>query len=98
MVDFGYLIVLWISAFVSTNIGDVFLLIVFFSNSMKFPKCQVVIGQYIGIGLLIATNILASFISLVIPSFLISFIGFIPMIIGIIKLIEYYKKEKEPVF
>jgi cadmium resistance protein CadD (predicted permease) len=52
MVDFGYLIVLGISAFVSTNIDDIFLLIVFFSNSLKFSKYQVVIGQYIGIGLL----------------------------------------------
>ena len=61
MVDFGYLIVLGISAFVSTNIDDIFLLIVFFSNSLKFSKYQVVIGQYIGIGLLIAISIIAFF-------------------------------------
>ena len=95
MVDFGYLIVLGISAFVSTNIDDIFLLIVFFSNSLKFSKYQVVIGQYIGIGLLIAISIIASFISLVIPSFLIGFMGLIPMVIGIKKLTEYYKKKKE---
>jgi cadmium resistance protein CadD (predicted permease) len=96
MVDFGYLIVIGISAFVSTNIDDIFLLIVFFSNSLKFPKYHVVIGQYIGIGLLIAISIIASFISLVIPSFLIGFMGIIPIIIGIKKLIENYKKKKEP--
>ena len=95
MVDIGYLIVLGISAFVSTNIDDIFLLIIFFSNSLKFPKYQVVIGQYIGIGLLIAISIIASFISLVIPSFLIGFMGLIPIIIGIKKLTEYYKKKKE---
>jgi cadmium resistance protein CadD (predicted permease) len=96
MVDFGYLIVIGISAFVSTNIDDIFLLIVFFSNSLKFPKYHVVIGQYIGIGLLIAISIIASFISLVIPSFFIGFMGIIPIIIGIKKLIENYKKKKEP--
>jgi hypothetical protein len=53
LVDFGYLIVLDISAFVSTNIDDIFLLIMFFSNYLKFLPYQVVIGQYIGIGLLI---------------------------------------------
>jgi len=53
LVDFGYLIVLGISAFVSTNIDDIFLLIMFFSNYLKFLPYQVVIGQYIGIGLLI---------------------------------------------
>ena len=95
MVDFGYLLVLGISAFISTNIDDIFLLIVFFSNSLKFSKYQVVIGQYIGIGLLIAISIIASFISLVIPSFLIGFMGLIPITIGIKKLRVYYKKKKE---
>ena len=56
LVDFGYLIVLDISAFVSTNIDDIFLLIMFFSNYLKFLPYQVVIGQYIGIGLLIAIS------------------------------------------
>ena len=95
MADFGYLIVLGISAFVSTNIDDIFLLIVFFSNSLKFPSYQVVIGQYFGIGLLIAISIIASFISLVIPSFIIGFMGIIPIIIGIKKLIDYYKNKNE---
>jgi cadmium resistance protein CadD (predicted permease) len=54
MVDFGYWIVLGISAFVSTNIDDIFLLIVFFSNSLKYSKYQVEIGRYIGIELIIA--------------------------------------------
>ena len=96
MTDFGYLIFLGITAFVSTNIDDIFLLILFFSNSLKFPSYQVVIGQYIGIGLLVAISIIISFISLVIPAFIIGFMGIIPIIIGIKKLIEYYKKKKEP--
>jgi len=41
-----------ISAFVSKNIDDIFLLIVFFINPIKYSKYQVLIGQYIGIGLL----------------------------------------------
>ena len=96
MTDFGYLIFLDIAAFVSTNIDDIFLLILFFSNNLKFPPYEVIIGQYIGIGLLVAISIIISFISLVIPSFIIGFMGIIPIIIGIKKLIEYYKKKKEP--
>ena len=95
MVDFGYLLVLGISAFISTNIDDIFFLIVFCSNSLHYSKYQVVIGQYVGIGLLIAISIIASFISLVIPSFLIGFMGLIPITIGIKKLTVYYKKKKE---
>ena len=63
MVDFGYLIVLGISRFVSTTVDNIFVIIVFFYNSVKFPPYQVVIGQYIGIELLVAISIIASFMS-----------------------------------
>ena len=96
MTDFGNLIFLGVVAFVSTNIDDIFLLILFFSNYLKFPSYQVVIGQYIGIGLLVAISIIISLISLVIPSFIIGYMGIIPIIIGIKKLIEYYKQNKDP--
>jgi cadmium resistance protein CadD (predicted permease) len=96
MTDFGNFIFLGVVAFVSTNIDDIFLLILFFSNYLKFPSYQVVIGQYIGIGLLVAISIIISLISLVIPSFIIGVMGIIPIIIGIKKLIEYYKKNKDP--
>ncbi len=92
--DIGYLIILGISTFVSTNIDDIFLLIVFFSNVLRYPPYQVVIGQYIGIGLLVAISIIFSLVSLVIPSFLIGLLGFVPIIIGIKKLIEKHNKEK----
>jgi cadmium resistance protein CadD (predicted permease) len=94
MTDFVSLVLLGISAFVSTNIDDIFLLLIFFSNSLKFSSYQIVIGQYIGIGLLIGISIMASFISFVIPSFVIGFMGIIPMIIGIKKLIEYHNNKK----
>ncbi len=94
MVDFGYLIVLGISAFVSTTIDNIFVIIVFFYNSLKFPPYQVVIGQYIGIELLVAISIIASFISLVIPLFIVGYMGIIPIIIGIKKLLDYYKNKK----
>ena len=79
MTDFGNLILLRVAAFVSTNIDDIFLLILFFSNYLKFPPYQVVIGQYIGIGLLVAISIIISLISLVIPSFIIGCMGIIPI-------------------
>jgi cadmium resistance protein CadD (predicted permease) len=74
----------------------IFLLILFFFNYLKFPSYQVVIGQYIGIGLLVAISIIISLISLVLPSFIIGCMGIIPIIIGIKNLKEYYKKNKEP--
>ena len=92
--DIGYLIILGISSFVSTNIDDIFLLIVFFSNVLRYPPYQVVIGQYVGIGLLVTISIIFSLVSLVIPSFLIGLMGFVPIVIGIKKLLEKHNKEK----
>ncbi|HZB65373.1 MAG TPA: cadmium resistance transporter [Nitrososphaeraceae archaeon] len=54
-------------------------------------------GQYIGIGLLVAISIIASFISLVIPLFIIGYRGIIPIIMGIKKLLDYYKNKKSKV-
>ncbi|MGI9011263.1 MAG: cadmium resistance transporter [Nitrososphaeraceae archaeon] len=92
--DIGYVIILGISTFVSTNIDDIFLLILFFSNVLRYPPYQVVIGQYVGISLLVAISIIFSLVSLVIPTFLIGLMGFVPIIIGIKKLIEKHNKEK----
>jgi len=92
--DIGYLIILGISTFVSTNIDDIFLLIVFFSNVLRYPPYQIVIGQYVGISLLVTISIIFSLVSLVIPSFLIGLMGFVPIIIGIKKLIEKHNQEK----
>jgi cadmium resistance protein CadD (predicted permease) len=75
MTDFGNLIFLSVVAFVFTNIDDIFLLLLFFSNYLKFPPYQVVIGQYIGMGLLVAISIIISLISLVIPSIYYRFYG-----------------------
>jgi cadmium resistance protein CadD (predicted permease) len=74
-------------------LDNIFLIIVFFSNSLKSPY-KVVIGQYIGIRLLVAISIIASFIFLVIPSFIIGYRGIISIIMGIKKLLDYYKNKK----
>ena len=42
-----------ISAFVATNIDDIFVLMLFYANS-KFKPFQIVLGQYLGIGLLVS--------------------------------------------
>ena len=55
--DFIALIGIGISAFIATNIDDIFVLMFFFSNS-TFEKGQVIAGQYLGIGLLVAISTL----------------------------------------
>ncbi len=71
------LIELGASAFVATNIDDIFILMVFFSSS-NFHARSIVIGQYLGIGLLVAISALGSLIALVVPSFIIGLMGLVP--------------------
>ena len=67
-----------------------------FFSSLTFPVRQVVLGQFIGIGLLIAISALGSLISLVVPTYIIGLMGIIPIIIGIKNLVEIRKKNKSP--
>ncbi len=64
MTDIPGLIAIGVAAFAATNIDDIFVLMMFFSSSspsMTFPVNQVVLGQYIGIGLLVAISALGFF-------------------------------------
>ena len=49
----------------------------FFSNS-TFEKGQVIAGQYLGIGLLVAISTLGALLSLVIPQYFIGLLGLVP--------------------
>jgi cadmium resistance protein CadD (predicted permease) len=74
-------------AFAATDIDDLFLLMMFFS-SRTFPPRQVALGQFIGIGLLVAVSILGSLIALVVPIYVIGLLGLVPIALGIKDLIE----------
>jgi cadmium resistance protein CadD (predicted permease) len=93
MIDILGLVAIGVAAFVATNIDDIFVLMMFFS-SLTFPVRQVVLGQYIGIGLLIAISVLGSLIALVVPTYIIGLMGIIPIAIGIQNLVEIRKKNK----
>ena len=96
MADFPSLIAIGIAGFAATNIDDIFLLIMFFSNSpTKFPAKQVVMGQYIGIGLLVAISALGLFFSMAVPTYIIGLLGMVPIAIGIRKLLALFTKKKE---
>jgi cadmium resistance protein CadD (predicted permease) len=76
-----------IIAFAATDIDDLFLLMIFYS-SRSFPARQVTLGQFIGIGVLVAISVLGSLIALVIPTYVIGLLGLVPITIGIKNLIE----------
>lgn len=82
------------SAFIATNLDDIFLLAAFFS-SKAFSTGSVVLGQYLGFCILIVVSIMASFINLIIPPSLISLMGFLPILIGIKNVIDIKNNQQE---
>jgi cadmium resistance protein CadD (predicted permease) len=100
MMDIPSLIAIGVASFAATNIDDIFVLMMFFSSSsssssLTFPARQIVLGQYIGIGLLVAISALGSFISLAVPTYIIGLLGVVPIGIGVKKLIELRKKDDD---
>ncbi len=84
--------VLWmlglgITSFSVTNIDDLFVLAMFFSNP-AFTVRQVVIGQYIGISLLVAISLVSYFVALLIPTPWIGLMGFLPIYIGVKHMLQ----------
>jgi cadmium resistance protein CadD (predicted permease) len=89
--DFPALVGVGVAAFVSTNIDDLFILMVFFATP-RFPFSQIILGQYIGMGSLIGVSLAGSLITLVLPRNIIGLIGLFPIVIGIKELLELRKK------
>ncbi|HEY6950291.1 MAG TPA: hypothetical protein VI146_06745 [Nitrososphaeraceae archaeon] len=73
-IDLAGLITIGVSAFIATNIDDIFVLMMFFSF-LTFPIRQVILGQFVGIGLLVAIRVFGSFIFLVVPIYVIGLLG-----------------------
>jgi cadmium resistance protein CadD (predicted permease) len=68
--------------FATTNIDDILLLAVFFADGALRPRA-VVVGQFVGIGLLTAVSAVAAFTALAIPEGWIGLLGLAPLGLGI---------------
>ncbi|MBC7810089.1 MAG: cadmium resistance transporter [Burkholderiales bacterium] len=76
-------------AFVATNIDDIFLLAIYFTQvDAAFHKRHIVLGQYIGFAAIFAVSLLGFVGALVIPEEIIGWLGFAPIYMGIKRLIQ----------
>jgi cadmium resistance protein CadD (predicted permease) len=83
------------TSFISTNIDDIFVLMILFSQTDKDNrKINVVIGQYCGIGILFFISILGTFGVNFLAEKYIGFLGFLPIILGIKSWIAYKTQKK----
>jgi cadmium resistance protein CadD (predicted permease) len=94
MLDFPALVGIGIAAFVSTNIDDLFILMIFFAT-LRLPSVQIILGQYIGMGSLMGVSLVGSLITLIVPRNIIGLIGLFPIALGIKELLELDNKGDE---
>ena len=80
-----FLICLAVLAFASTNIDGLLVLLGFLADPSYRPW-QVMAGQYLGMGILVAVSLLLSQVSRLIPQAYVGLFGLVPVAIGIVKL------------
>jgi len=76
-----------ITAFTATNLDDVLILLLFFSQvSTALRKRHIVIGQYLGFGALVVASLSGYFGGLLMPRDWIGMLGILPIAIGLNRL------------
>ncbi|KAI4603853.1 hypothetical protein KJ359_003675 [Pestalotiopsis sp. 9143b] len=79
------------ATFAITNIDDAFVLVTFFAESTTskvLTPLRIAIGQFVGFTVIVVISMIGFGISLVLPSEPIGFLGLLPVMLGIWKLLE----------
>ena len=83
-----------IVSFISTNIDDLFVLMLFFLREETLQrKRQIVIGQSLGIGALVGVSLLGAYALQNLPKMYLGFLGLIPLALGIREWCSTRKKQ-----
>ncbi|MCM3598123.1 CadD family cadmium resistance transporter [Metabacillus idriensis] len=94
--DLFYTVISAIGAFIATNIDDIFVLMIFFSQVNKgFTAKHIVLGQYLGFILLVVLSLVGTFSINFIPEKWVGLLGLIPIYLGIKLFIKGEEEEDE---
>jgi len=89
--EFGKSIGTACSSFAITNIDDMFVLVTFFAEaaaSRTTTPLKITIGQYLGFTIIVIISMIGFGVSFALPSEPIGFLGLLPILLGIWKLLE----------
>ncbi len=85
-----------ITSFAATNIDDFVVLMFFFAQvNANFRIRQIILGQYLGFTALILASLPGFFGGLIVPKAWIGLLGFVPIIIGISRILNRKKEDEE---
>ena len=83
-----------VAVFASTNIDDILLLSAFFADR-RLTTRSIVIGQFVGIGALVAASAVAAFAAITVPAGWVALLGFVPLGLGVRKLWLLWKRSAD---
>jgi cadmium resistance protein CadD (predicted permease) len=81
-----------LAAFASTNVDDLFLLGSLFVDA-EFRTISIVVGQFLGMSLLVAISILATVLTVSIPGEWLCFLGMAPLLLGLDRLWKLFARK-----
>ena len=88
---FGSAVATGCSTFAITNIDDLFVLVTFFAESStnkNITPLKITIGQYVGFTIITVISMIGYGVAVVLPSEPIGFLGLLPILLGVWKLIN----------
>ncbi len=85
-----------ITSFIATNIDDIVILMLFFSQlNRQFTAEHIIGGQYLGYTVLVVVSLVGFIGGLIIPKTVIGLLGFLPIAIGIKGLFRVEEQQEE---
>jgi cadmium resistance transport/sequestration family protein len=86
-----------LTAFAATNLDDIIILLLFFSQvNTLFRRRHIIVGQYLGFAALVLASLPGYFGSAIFPRPWIGLLGIVPIMIGINQLLMPDEQEEEP--
>ncbi len=84
-----------VTAFVATNVDDIFMLMLFFAREERDGyRKYIFLGQYLGMGVLILVSLLGGAVLGLLPDGYLGLLGLIPMALGIREWCVCYRQRK----
>ena len=86
-----------VAAFAASNLDDLFLLMLYFSQANNDPQREksIIVGQYLGFSVLVFISVLGYLGSLLIPRHYVGLLGILPILLGIRELLSLRQADEQ---
>jgi cadmium resistance protein CadD (predicted permease) len=82
-----------IAAFTATNLDDLLLLSCLFMD-VEFSTSSIIIGQFIGMTVLVLVSVVAALLAFVVPDGWLALLGFVPFVLGVRRFWKLWREHQ----